>query len=144
MAVVELHQNRADPECASHPAVGAAAAGMTIGDVAEQTGIGPHTLRYYERIGLLRVPRDQGGRRVYGPTEVGRVVFINLLRAAQMPIADLQAYFGLVADGPGNESARAGVLARHRDRVAEAITEMQTALQLIDLKLALYRGDVHA
>jgi DNA-binding transcriptional MerR regulator len=143
MALAVHDQDPEAPECASHPAVGAAAGGLTIADVAEQTGVGAHTLRYYERVGLLRVPRDAGGRRVYGPTEVGRVVFISLLRAAQMPIADLQEYFGLVADGPGNEPARIAVLERHRDHVAVALDEVTSALQLIDLKLALYRGDTN-
>jgi hypothetical protein len=40
-------------------------AGLAIGEVAEITGVSAHTLRYYERIGLLEVDRDAGGRRTY-------------------------------------------------------------------------------
>jgi len=127
------------PECAFHPAVDEAAGGLTIAQVADRTGVGAHTLRYYERVGLLAVPRDDAGHRVYGSAEVGRVVFISLLRAAAMPIRDLQAYFGLVADGPGNEAERIDVLERHRSHIAHTLTELTDALALVDLKLDLYR-----
>jgi deazaflavin-dependent oxidoreductase (nitroreductase family) len=133
-----------EPECSTHPAVAAAVGvpGLSIAEVAEQTGVGVHTLRYYERIGLLQVPRDEAGRRVYGATEIGRVVFISLLRAAAMPIRDLQEYFGLVARGPGNEADRVEVLERHREHVARSLDELRSALQLIELKLSLYRSSI--
>ena len=72
---------------------------LAIADVAAQTGVTAHTLRYYERIGLVTVPRDAAGRRRYGPEEVGRVVFITRLRMTAMPIRDIQAYFRLVTPG---------------------------------------------
>ena len=129
----------ASAECSSHPAVGASEPGLAISEVAAATGVGVHTLRYYERIGLLRVPRDASGRRTYGPTDVGRVVMIGILRAAGMPIGDLQTYFGLVQDGPGNEPERLAVLERHRDSVVASIDELRGALELIELKIARYR-----
>jgi DNA-binding transcriptional MerR regulator len=132
----------AEAECATHPAVEAArddAAGLTIAEVAERTGVGAHTLRYYDRIGLVDPGRDDAGRRIYGPAEVGRVVFISYLRAAGMPIADLQTYFGLVRAGDGNEVERLAILERHRDHIERSLDEMRTALELIELKIELYR-----
>lgn len=128
------------PECSFHPAVGEAEAGLTVAEVAERTGVSAHTLRYYERIGLLRVPRDAAGHRLYGPAEVGRVVFISLLRATAMPIRDLQRYFGLVADGPGNEPERIAVLEAHRDHLTQSLADLHAARELVDLKLDLYRS----
>jgi DNA-binding transcriptional MerR regulator len=130
----------AAPECAGRPAVQAAGEAMTIAEAAALTGVTAHTLRYYERIGLLTVPRDQAGHRSFGPTEVGRVTFISLLRATAMPIRDLQRYFGLVAEGPGNEEDRIAVLEAHRDHLTQSLADLQSARELIDFKLDRYRS----
>jgi DNA-binding transcriptional MerR regulator len=113
---------------------------LTIAEVAEHTGVTAHTLRYYERIGLIEVPRDPAGRRRYHVTEVGRVVFISRLRQTAMPIRDIQAYFRLVAAGPGNEDQRLALLERHRDQVRAQLAELRSSLSVIDFKVAMYGG----
>jgi DNA-binding transcriptional MerR regulator len=113
---------------------------LTIAEVAERTGVTAHTLRYYERIGMLDVPRDDAGRRLYGPAEVGRVVFITRLRMTAMPIRDIQAYFRLVAQGPGTEPERLALLERHRDEVKARIVDLESALATIEFKIATYGG----
>ena len=51
---------------------------LTIGQVAEQTGVTTDTLRYYERRSLLPAPgRSPAGYRQYGPESVRRVQFIR-------------------------------------------------------------------
>jgi DNA-binding transcriptional MerR regulator len=112
---------------------------LAIADVAAQTGVTAHTLRYYERIGLVTVPRDAAGRRRYGPEEVGRVVFITRLRMTAMPIRDIQAYFRLVDAGHGNEAQRLALLERHRAEVMARLDELQSALVAVDYKISLYR-----
>jgi len=113
---------------------------LTIAEVAERTGITAHTLRYYERIGLLSVPRDAAGHRLYTQDELARVVFITRLRLTAMPIRDIQAYFRLVADGPGNEDQRLALLERHRDQVKAHIVELESALGVVEYKIATYGG----
>ncbi|HLT70659.1 MAG TPA: MerR family transcriptional regulator [Acidimicrobiales bacterium] len=114
--------------------------GLGIAEVAAITGVTPHTLRYYERIGLLSVPRDAAGRRIYGQAEINRVVFITRLRLTAMPIRDIQAYFRLVDEGPGNEDERLALLEAHRDTVKARITELESALGAIEFKIATYGG----
>jgi DNA-binding transcriptional MerR regulator len=113
---------------------------LTIAEVAERTGVTAHTLRYYERIGLLAVPRDAAGRRLYTDTELARVVFITRLRLTEMPIRDIAAYFALVGEGPGNEDRRLALLEAHRDRVKERIVELEAALGAVEYKIATYGG----
>jgi DNA-binding transcriptional MerR regulator len=112
----------------------------TIAEVAESTGVTAHTLRYYERIGLLSVPRDAAGHRLYTQDEIARVVFITRLRLTAMPIRDIQAYFRLVEDGPGNEDQRLALLERHRDQVKAHIVELEAALGVVEYKIATYGG----
>jgi DNA-binding transcriptional MerR regulator len=113
---------------------------LPIAEAAERTGVTAHTLRYYERIGLLDVPRDRAGRRWYSEAELARVVFITRLRLTAMPIRDVQAYFLLVDAGPGNEAERLALLERHRSQVSERLVALQAALDVIDFKIATYGG----
>jgi DNA-binding transcriptional MerR regulator len=51
---------------------------MRIGEAADQVGINPKTIRYYESIGLIpRADRTAGGYRNYGPDDVERLTFIK-------------------------------------------------------------------
>jgi DNA-binding transcriptional MerR regulator len=104
------------------------------------TDIIDRALRYYERIGLLDVPRDRAGRRRYTEAEVGRVVFVTRLRLTAMPIRDIQAYFHLVAEGPHTEPQRLELLQRHRAAVVARLADLQSALSVVDFKIALYGG----
>jgi DNA-binding transcriptional MerR regulator len=110
----------------------------SIAAVAQRTGVTAHTLRYYERIGLVSVPRDEAGRRDYTDAELARVTFIARLRLTAMPIRDIQAYFALVDKGPGNEDDRRAILERHRDRVKERIVDLEAALAVVEHKIATY------
>lgn len=113
---------------------------LSIAEVAERTGVTAHTLRYYERIGLVSVPRDAAGRRVYGDDELARIIFVTRLRLTAMPIRDIQAYFALVAAGPGNEAERLALLEAHRDRVKARINDLESALGVVEFKIATYGG----
>ena len=115
--------------------------GLSIAEVAERTGVTAHTLRYYERIGLVTVPRDTAGHRLYTQDALNRVVFVTRLRQTAMPIRDIQAYFRLVADGPGNEDQRLALLERHRDQVKAHINELESALGVVEYKIATYGGN---
>src|SRR4051794_7546552 len=50
---------------------------LSIAETAERTGVSAHTLRYYERIGLLSVGRDTAGQRRYTDADFARVVFLT-------------------------------------------------------------------
>ncbi|WP_258726995.1 MerR family transcriptional regulator [Cellulomonas sp. NS3] len=117
----------------------------TIGEVAEKTGVTTHTLRYYERIGLLApVARSAGGRRAYDDGDVGWVQLLTLLRATGMGIRDMLAFAELTRAGEHTIPDRIEVLQRHRD-VLDALLRRHTEhLQLIDNKLTYYRGVVDA
>jgi DNA-binding transcriptional MerR regulator len=122
------------------PEVTEAPLALSIADVAERTGVTAHTLRYYERIGLVSVPRDDVGRRVYTADEIGRVLFITKLRHTAMPIREIQAYFRLVAEGPETEPQRLELLERHRADVQARMRELASALDAIEYKIAVYGG----
>ena len=113
---------------------------FTIAEVADRTGVTAHTLRYYERIGLLDVGRQASGHRRFTQHDVDRVVFIGRLRATAMPIREVQRYFALVMGGPDTEDDRLTLLRTHRAVVRTRLQEMEAALDAIEHKIAYYGG----
>jgi DNA-binding transcriptional MerR regulator len=113
---------------------------LPIADVAALTGITAHTLRYYERIGLVDVARDASGRRTYDRDAVGRVVFITRLRDSDMPIAAISRYVELVKQGPGTEPERLALLEAHRADIVHRLRDLEAALAVVDYKITTYGG----
>ena len=114
---------------------------MKIGAFAERIGLSVHTIRYYERIGLLpRAPRDGGDRRDYDASALPWVAFLTRLRRTGMPIRDMVRYAEWRGAGRGTEAERRDLLVHHRDRVRAQLAELQACLSVLDAKIAGY-GD---
>ena len=120
--------------------------GLSIGKAAALTGVTAHTLRYYERAGLVVTPVDRttGGRRCYHKIDLDWIRICTRLRATGMPIQSIRRYAQLVSEGRGNEHERLAVLETHRDAVNAKIAELQNNLELIEHKIDVYRGRVEA
>ena len=116
---------------------------LTIAEAAEAAGVSAHTLRYYERAGLLTpVGRNGSGHRRFTQADVEWVVVCTKLRATGMPIRRIREYAELVEAGEGNEDARLALLREHRREVLERLAEIERNLELIDYKIGLYEDRV--
>jgi DNA-binding transcriptional MerR regulator len=113
---------------------------------ARRTGISVHTLRYYERAGLVVSPvnRSSGGRRRYSQLDLEWIGVCTGLRTTGMPIRVIRRYAELVAAGPGNERERLELLERHRAEVTARLEGIRQNLRLIDYKIDIYRGSLAA
>ena len=120
--------------------------GLSIAEAARRTGVSTHTLRYYERAGLVVTPvdRTQGGWRRYHRLDIEWIVVCTRLRATGMPIKDIRRYAELVSAGHGNEQDRLALLESHRAAVIAKLAELQDNLELIDHKIGVYRGRLDA
>jgi len=114
--------------------------GRSISQVAELTGLSTHTLRYYEREGLMLTPVDRASstHRRYGDADVGWVEFLTKLRRTAMPIAEVRRYVELVREGELTTPDRLELLRQHRVSVLAEIAQMKKSLAAIDFKIALY------
>ena len=118
-----------------------AAGPLTIGQVAELTGVSTHTLRYYEQAGLLRaISRTAAGHRLYAPADLDWLAFVMRLKATGMPIAQMQAFATLRAQGESTFGARRRLLSAHRDAVRAHIAELQASLDVISDKITNYEA----
>ncbi len=112
---------------------------LTIADTARATGVSAHTLRYYERAGLINgVDRADSGHRRYDDADLAWIEVSQCLRATGMPIRRIRRYAELVRAGEGNEVARLALLEGHRDAVRTRLAEVQRHLAFIDRKIAKY------
>jgi len=121
-------------------------AGVSIAEAARRTGVSVHTLRYYERAGLIvtAVDRTATGRRRYHQLDLDWIAVCTKLRATGMPIRTIRRYAELVSGGRGNEQDRLALLEAHRGQVLEKIAELQENLTLINHKIDVYRGRLAA
>ena len=126
---------RSDPE-----------AGLSIAEAARRTGVSVHTLRYYERAGLVvtTVDRTAGGRRRYRQLDLDWITVCTKLRATGMPIKTIRGYALLVSAGHGNEQERLALMEAHRAEVTAKLAELQENLKVIDHKINVYRGRLAA
>ena len=115
---------------------------LSISDAADATGLSAHTLRYYERAGLMLDPveRAPSSHRRYTEDEIRWVTLLTRMRSTGMPIRRIRAYADLVRAGEGNEPERLALLEAHRDAVLEKLDEMRSNLAAVDYKIALYRA----
>ncbi|MEV6261841.1 MerR family transcriptional regulator [Streptomyces sp. NPDC051784] len=120
--------------------------GLTIAEAARRTGVSVHTLRYYERAGLVitDIDRTPGGRRRYHRRDLSWITLCTKLRATAMPIRTIRRYAELVAAGYGNEAERLALMEKHRSEVTAKIAELQENLTLITHKVDVYRSRLAA
>ena len=120
-------------------------AGCSIEEASARTGVSAHTLRYYERIGLLApVGRASGGHRRYTDGDLGAVVFLTLLRQTGMSIRDMQRFVVLTRAGDHTIPSRVAVLVEHREQLVERLRLLNKHLKAIDHKINIYQGALRA
>ena len=111
----------------------------TIKQVAEQFAISAHTLRYYEKEGLLPlVMRDENGNRLFGEADLEWLVLIRCLRDTGMSVGEIKAYVALCQQGNATIFQRREIIAQHKRDVEKKICRMQEYLTRIDRKLQGY------
>lgn len=128
-----MSEHRAAPEAAGR--------GLTVAEMVAATGLTAHTLRWYERVGLIRpIARTTGGQRRYDDQDVGWVTFLLRLRETGMPVAQMREYADLRSAGPATTRARLGVLERHQAGLRERIAQLMAHDAALDAKIAAYQA----
>lgn len=114
---------------------------LTIAEMANRTGLSAHTLRYYERIGLLDpIERAPSGHRRYSARDVAWVEFLTRLRKTGMPIRMMQHYARLRREGDGTLQARRELLSEHQRVIQNQINDLQQILDAILEKIVAYQN----
>jgi hypothetical protein len=105
-----------------------------IQQVAEQTGLTPYTLRYYEKIGVLPPPnRKSGGARMYSEADVKFMVTDGCIWDKVRNKEDLQPSLAM----------RIEILLKHRAKMEDIRRELEAVIATTDEKLAIYNSFLH-
>jgi len=116
-------------------------AGYTIRTMAARCGMTAHTLRYYERVGLIQpVGRAQNGHRRYSESDAQWIHFLHCMREANMPIRTMQRYAELRYMGDGTTEERRHMLEEHQQEIGQQIATLQRAFELLTHKIANYKA----
>ncbi|MGA7109740.1 MAG: MerR family transcriptional regulator [Terracidiphilus sp.] len=114
--------------------------GYTIRSMAERCGMTAHTLRYYERVGLIQpVGRARNGHRRYSEADEAWLHFLHCMRATSMPIREMQRYAELREQGDATSLERRKILEDHQAGIAAQIVQLQQAHALLTHKIANYK-----
>ncbi|MEU1123756.1 MerR family transcriptional regulator [Streptomyces sp. NPDC005899] len=143
MTLMESTSARTDT-CASAPRAHPRPEGedrYTISEVAALTGLTAHTLRWYERIGLMpHVDRSHTGQRRFTNRDLDWLAFVGKLRLTGMPVADMVRYAELLREGDHTFEERQELLEATRRDVRSRIAELQDTLAVLDFKIDFYAG----
>jgi DNA-binding transcriptional MerR regulator len=113
----------------------------TIQEVEAEMGVSAHTLRYYEKIGLLHaIRRRENGRRVYSEGDLGWIYWLKLLRESGMSIQMTKRYVEMTRAGDHTMEERCAILQEHRAQLREKIKRLEGYLERLDQKVEFYYG----
>lgn len=111
----------------------------TMKEVTIKTGISAHTLRFYEKEGVVPfVKRDKNGNRIYDEENLKWLEFMLCLRATGMTLADIKHYVELYKNGDSTIQERKQMMLNHKTKIDEQIMKSYKYLEKINYKLALY------
>ena len=115
---------------------------FTLQEVVQRSGLSEHTLRYYERIGLLdTVKRDSSsGHRRYTAQEVQNIEMLACLRAAGMSIESMRTYSALLQKGDAAADQQIELFEEQRKALEQEIVQKQKHLRYLDQKVAYWKA----
>lgn len=115
---------------------------MKIDEVSKKFGISKDTLRYYEKIDLIKdVPKNKSGQREYTEEILNHINFIMCMRRAGLTLNQIKEYMELFDMGDETLDARYQILSKQSEYVKLQMKEMQETLEYLDYKMSLYKRD---
>lgn len=113
---------------------------MNIKSASDLLGISADTIRYYERVGLVPpITRTATGIRDFQERDIEALEFIKCFRSAGVSVDSLVDYMSLHQKGDETREERLGILEEEQKKLEERLSQLQTALNRLNLKIKLYK-----
>lgn len=117
----------------------------SIGKTAQITGLTAHTLRYYDKEGLLPfVERTESGSRSFKDEDLGWLNLITCLKKTGMPIKEIRHYIDLCMLGDATLQQRIEIFRKQKKMVQAQMEELNGFLETLEYKINYYEGAVKA
>ena len=112
----------------------------TIKQISEKTKLTEHTIRYYDREGLIPlITRTQSGIRQFSEDDLEWINLICCLRNSGMPLQEIKEFMQLCLKGKDSLEERRELLIRHRTRIQEQMTNLDNSLNIVNYKIEHYK-----
>lgn len=115
---------------------------MTIKEVSEKYSISQDTLRYYEKVGIIKPVTRKNGIRQYEKAELDNIEFVLCMRSAGLPINVLEEYMKLSEKGDKTAVKRRQILIDQREILKQKIKEMNDCLDKLNYKIDVYYEEI--
>jgi DNA-binding transcriptional MerR regulator len=113
---------------------------MTIQEFSIRTRLSEHTLRYYEKIGVLNsIKRNKNGYRDYNEDDIRYIEFIIRLKETGMSIENIKKYADLRNQGEATYYERLVLLEEHQKYIEDELQKTGSNLQKIKEKIEFYK-----
>lgn len=113
--------------------------GYTIGQAAKKMGLTAHTLRYYDKEGLLPfVAKSSSGLRIFSDSDIEWLVMIECLKGTGMTLKDIKQYIDWYNEGDSTIKQRLEMFKRQKIKLEEQMAQLQKHLEKITFKIAYY------
>ena len=107
-----------------------------ISEISKETGLSKHTLRYYEKIELLAIKKDDKGHRIYKQTDLGALTFIKCLTKTGMALDQIKEMSKLALVNPEENAERIlDLLQMHKEKILLDLKESKESLKMIEAKI---------
>lgn len=105
----------------------------SISALSRKTGLSIHTLRFYEKEGLLRyVERTASGRRMYGEDSLGCLLGVLALKQAGMTLPQIKAFFDETTQGAASLPVRLQMMLECRQQLEDNMENLRQGMKLVD------------
>ena len=112
----------------------------TTAKAAEKIGISAHTLRFYDKEGLLpNVGRDEHGNRRFTDNDLQWLSLLQCLKNTGMSLKDIKRFAECTTIGDDTIDERLALFESQTENVKQQIAELQRYLGLLEYKLAFYQ-----
>lgn len=111
----------------------------TIKEASQKVGMSAHTIRFYEKQGLLpSLKRNDTGYRSFTNHDIEWLDFIACLRKTDIPITELKKIMDLTLEGHHTIQKRKDILLTHKEVMLEKQRELNLAFKKIEKKLRYF------
>jgi DNA-binding transcriptional MerR regulator len=112
----------------------------SIGQVAEKLGLTTHTLRYYDKEGLLpKIRKNSAGLRRFSDEDVNRLYILECLKATGLQLKEIKHYFDLCEKGDSSLSERLAIFQKQKERLEKQIQDLNQNIARIKFKIEYYQ-----
>ena len=114
---------------------------MNVAEFSKRVGLSPHTVRYYDKIGLLDdIHRKSNGHRSFSEKDVTWIEFVQRLKDTGMPLEKILEYASLRKKGNKTLLERKELLAEHSNNLQEQVALQNQHLKKLDEKIQFYQS----